>query len=283
MALCRAGTFRSDAQVTAQQQSAVRSNCRSDFVSKCSGVTPGGKEALACLQNNVAALSPACKTAVSATMPKPAPGCRRSRSSPWPGGARASRRHRAGRDRTTCGAAPALNRPHCGEQTQSASAAKPKLPAAPKPVADSQKPSRAEAEHGGAASRSRTPCSCRLRSRLPRSINSAATTKSLVVQGGRRRRTPEGFRLPPAKQRQAVGGLPHVGCRGGRKRRPRGAKRSSPPRRRCPHRPRGAKGAGRKYRGHVARVPPRSRFSTAAMLQPGGGREQPASARMSKR
>lgn len=57
------------AQVTPEQQSAIRGSCRSDFMSKCSGVTPGGKEALQCLQTNVAALSPACKTAVSATIP----------------------------------------------------------------------------------------------------------------------------------------------------------------------------------------------------------------------
>jgi hypothetical protein len=61
------------AQVTAEQQSAIRSNCRSDFMSKCSGVTPGGKDALVCLQKNVASLSPGCKTAVSATIPAPAP------------------------------------------------------------------------------------------------------------------------------------------------------------------------------------------------------------------
>lgn len=61
------------AQVTPEQQAAIRGSCRSDFMSKCSGVTPGGKEALQCLQTNVAALSPACKTAVSATIPAPAP------------------------------------------------------------------------------------------------------------------------------------------------------------------------------------------------------------------
>src|SRR5690242_21605286 len=61
------------AQVTAEQQSAIRSNCRSDFMSKCSGVTPGGKEALECLQKNVGGLSPGCRGAVSATMPAPAP------------------------------------------------------------------------------------------------------------------------------------------------------------------------------------------------------------------
>jgi hypothetical protein len=56
------------AQVTPEQQSAIRGSCRGDFQAKCSSVTPGGPEALACLQNNVAGLSPACKLAVSATI-----------------------------------------------------------------------------------------------------------------------------------------------------------------------------------------------------------------------
>jgi hypothetical protein len=61
------------AQVTPEQQSALRANCRSDFMSKCSGVTPGGKEALTCLQTHVSTLSAGCKAAVSATLPKPTP------------------------------------------------------------------------------------------------------------------------------------------------------------------------------------------------------------------
>jgi hypothetical protein len=61
------------AQVTSAQQSAIKANCRSDFMSKCSGVTPGGKDALTCLQKNVESLSSGCKSAVSATLPPPAP------------------------------------------------------------------------------------------------------------------------------------------------------------------------------------------------------------------
>ncbi len=61
------------AQLTSAQQNALRSNCRSDFVSKCAGVTPGGKDALVCLQKNVASLSPGCQTVVRATIPAPAP------------------------------------------------------------------------------------------------------------------------------------------------------------------------------------------------------------------
>jgi hypothetical protein len=66
-------TQHASAQVTAAQQSAIKASCRSDFMAKCSGVTPGGKDALACLQKNVTGLSPACQTAVSATLPPPAP------------------------------------------------------------------------------------------------------------------------------------------------------------------------------------------------------------------
>jgi len=60
------------AQPTAEQQNAIRSSCRSDFMSNCSGVTPGGAEALQCLQHNSAKLSPACRGAVAAITPKPA-------------------------------------------------------------------------------------------------------------------------------------------------------------------------------------------------------------------
>jgi hypothetical protein len=60
------------AQVTAAEQSALRASCRSDFMSHCSGVTPGGKDALVCLQKNVASLSADCQKVVKETMPKPA-------------------------------------------------------------------------------------------------------------------------------------------------------------------------------------------------------------------
>ena len=61
------------AQPTAEQQSALRNNCRSDFMSNCSGVTPGGAEALQCLQRNVPKLSPGCQSAVNALSPRRAP------------------------------------------------------------------------------------------------------------------------------------------------------------------------------------------------------------------
>ena len=57
---------------TPDQQSAIRSNCRSDFMANCSGVPRGGKEAMQCLKDNVAKLSAGCQQAVKAVMPAPA-------------------------------------------------------------------------------------------------------------------------------------------------------------------------------------------------------------------
>jgi hypothetical protein len=51
---------------TAQQKAAIRASCRSDFMSHCSGVQPGGAEALQCLKRNDAQLSAACRSAVAA-------------------------------------------------------------------------------------------------------------------------------------------------------------------------------------------------------------------------
>jgi len=51
---------------TAQQKAAIRAACRSDFMSHCSGVQPGGAEALQCLKRNEAQLSAACRNAVAA-------------------------------------------------------------------------------------------------------------------------------------------------------------------------------------------------------------------------
>jgi hypothetical protein len=60
-------------QPTPAQISAIRGSCRSDFMANCAGVQPGGRDALQCLEHNVAKLSPSCSAAVSAVMPAPAP------------------------------------------------------------------------------------------------------------------------------------------------------------------------------------------------------------------
>jgi outer membrane biosynthesis protein TonB len=51
---------------TDQQKAAIRASCRSDFMSHCAGVQPGGAEALQCLKRNEAQLSAACRSAVAA-------------------------------------------------------------------------------------------------------------------------------------------------------------------------------------------------------------------------
>lgn len=61
-----AATPAAPAQPSAAQQNAIKQNCRNDFMSHCSGVQPGGAQALSCLQTNAAKLSPACKSAVAA-------------------------------------------------------------------------------------------------------------------------------------------------------------------------------------------------------------------------
>ncbi|MEM6761707.1 MAG: hypothetical protein AAF615_02410 [Pseudomonadota bacterium] len=64
---------------TAAQRDALRANCAADFRANCSGVSPGGMDALMCLEQNEAKLSSGCKSAVdavkgppSAPAPKPA-------------------------------------------------------------------------------------------------------------------------------------------------------------------------------------------------------------------
>lgn len=75
-------TQHAQAQLSAAQQSALRANCQSDFMSHCSGVAPGTKETLVCLQKNVASLSPGCKAAVQGTMPAPKPAAAAPKPTP---------------------------------------------------------------------------------------------------------------------------------------------------------------------------------------------------------
>ncbi len=56
-------------QPSQAQRDALRQSCRSDFIANCSGVTPGGKDALDCLKRNLTNLSSACQAAVSALSP----------------------------------------------------------------------------------------------------------------------------------------------------------------------------------------------------------------------
>ncbi|MEM0909105.1 MAG: hypothetical protein AAGJ94_17195 [Pseudomonadota bacterium] len=51
---------------TEAQRNALRSNCAADFRANCSSVSPGGMDALVCLEQHEASLSPGCKSAVDA-------------------------------------------------------------------------------------------------------------------------------------------------------------------------------------------------------------------------
>lgn len=77
-ALLAAALFATATPVFAQaptdaQKSAIRSACRSDFMTHCSSVTPGGVEAYQCLKKNVSSLSSGCQSAVRAVEPAAAP------------------------------------------------------------------------------------------------------------------------------------------------------------------------------------------------------------------
>jgi hypothetical protein len=75
-----AGTIVISASAFAQaptdaQREAIRTACRSDYISHCSSVPPGGLESLQCLQKNMSSLSGSCKSAVSA-VEAPAPAAK---------------------------------------------------------------------------------------------------------------------------------------------------------------------------------------------------------------
>lgn len=56
-----------DAQTpTDAQRAALRASCSSDFSAHCAGVSPGGMDALVCLEKNEASLSAGCRSAVDA-------------------------------------------------------------------------------------------------------------------------------------------------------------------------------------------------------------------------
>ena len=48
------------------QRDAIKSQCRSDYMSHCSSIPPGGEASLQCLQKNMTSLSSSCQSAVRA-------------------------------------------------------------------------------------------------------------------------------------------------------------------------------------------------------------------------
>jgi hypothetical protein len=127
-------------QPTQAQRDAIRASCRSDFMANCSGVTPGGKEALECLLRNQAKLSPACNSAVSAILPAkppapPAPAAAEAPAAPAPAASRPATKNEATKNEAAK-SEPAKSEPANSEQAppQPAAAAAsepaPKSPAA---------------------------------------------------------------------------------------------------------------------------------------------------------
>src|ERR1700675_4775316 len=51
---------------TDAQRSAIKSECRSDYMAHCSSIPPGGEASLQCLQKNMSSLAPGCQAAVRA-------------------------------------------------------------------------------------------------------------------------------------------------------------------------------------------------------------------------
>ena len=77
-------------QPTDAQKAAIRNNCRSDFMANCMSVSPGGVEAFQCLQRHSSSLSAACRGAVAAITPKPAPAATSAPAAAPPAAAPAS-------------------------------------------------------------------------------------------------------------------------------------------------------------------------------------------------
>ena len=76
---------------TAQQRDAIRAACRSDFIANCSGVQPGGRDALQCLVEHGDSLSASCKAAVAVVAaPQAAPAKAEPAAAPEPAPARES-------------------------------------------------------------------------------------------------------------------------------------------------------------------------------------------------
>jgi hypothetical protein len=117
---------------TDAQRSAIRSECRSDYIAHCSSVPPGGLESLQCLQKNMASLSASCKSAVNAVSAADKPAAPASEKPEAPA------------------AAPKAETPAASEPAKPAQTAKPAAPAAAAPKAAAT-PAKKPAASGGAA------------------------------------------------------------------------------------------------------------------------------------
>lgn len=129
---------------TEAQKSAIRSSCRSDFMARCSSVTPGGAEAFQCLQKNMSSLSPGCQTAVRALEPPAAPKAEAAPAAP---------------KTEAAPAAPAAPKAQAAPGVPPAEPAKPATAAAPK-TAPAKQPSTAQVSAIKSACRGDYPKVC---------------------------------------------------------------------------------------------------------------------------
>lgn len=132
-----AGT--AQAQPSEAQMNAIKSSCRSDFMSNCRGVKTGGAEAFQCLKKNEASLSAACRTAVNAVaapvQPKPAAAAPAPAPAPTPAPAAASAAPASPPPAAAPVAAPAVTAAPSPAPHQAAPKPAAQQPAAPKPAA----------------------------------------------------------------------------------------------------------------------------------------------------
>ncbi|MGJ4953423.1 hypothetical protein [Bradyrhizobium sp. HKCCYLS20291] len=135
---------------TDAQRNAIKSACRSDYMSKCSSVPPGGAAAFQCLQKNMAGLSSSCQTAVKALEPaaEPKPAAEAKPAAPSPVAAKPPAAAEAPK---TAVEAPktATDAPKAVETPKAA--AQPVAPAAPSQAATTPEPSKPPASAAAAA------------------------------------------------------------------------------------------------------------------------------------
>ncbi|PJG50571.1 hypothetical protein CVM73_35555 [Bradyrhizobium forestalis] len=130
---------------TEAQKSAIRSACRSDFMARCSSVTPGGAEAFQCLQKNMSSLSSGCQTAVRALEPPTAPKAEAAPAAP---------------KTEAAPAAPAAPKAQAAPSAPPAEPAKPAAPATASKAAPAKQPSSAQVAAIKSACRSDYPKVC---------------------------------------------------------------------------------------------------------------------------
>ena len=155
---------------TPEQQSAIRSNCRSDFMANCSGVPRGGKEAMQCLKDNVAKLSSGCQQAVKAVMPAPAAKPPAQPVTAAPAAPAPSASPSAPAPAAPVAATPPAPAPAAASAPAAPAAAKPAAPVASTPPAASAQPAAVKPPAPAAKSAAKPPASAPLAPAAPPAV-----------------------------------------------------------------------------------------------------------------